>query len=145
VEGIETIRAFGWTRKVIQRNILSVENSQRPEFLLFCLQRWLNIVLDLLAGTIATSVVVIAVLFREKINGGQVGIALNIMLVANTTLLKLVENWTILEVSLGAVSRLKSLDQLTLPNRERDGSFEPAQNWPSKGLIEFKDITASYQ
>lgn len=84
-------------------------------------------------------------LFRESVSGGQVGVALSIMLVANTTLLKLVVNWTSLEVSLGAVSRLKMLEQNILPNREKDGNFEPSDNWPTKGQVQFKNVTASYK
>ncbi|KAK9424055.1 putative ABC transporter [Seiridium unicorne] len=145
VEGLETIRAFGWSRAVIQSNILSVENSQRPEFLLLCLQRWLNIILDLLTAGIATTAIAIAVVFREHVSGAQVGIALNIMLVANTTLLKLVENWTILEISLGAIARLKTLEKTTPVEGAANWSIEPPANWPSKGQIEFKNISAAYQ
>jgi ATP-binding cassette subfamily C (CFTR/MRP) protein 1 len=145
VEGLETIRAFGWRREVIQDNVRCVENAQRPEFLLLSLQRWLNIVLDLLAAAVATSVVAIAVAFRGRISGSQVGIALNIMLVVNTTLLRLVENWTMLEVSLGAVARLKTLEKMTPSEGERGENFEPPKNWPSQGRIEFKDVTASYK
>jgi ATP-binding cassette subfamily C (CFTR/MRP) protein 1 len=145
VEGLETIRSFGWSRAVIQDNILSVDNSQRPEFLLLCLQRWLNIVLDLLAAAVATSVVAIAVAFRGHVSGAQVGIALNIMLVANTTLLKLVENWTTLETSLGAIARLRTLEKMTPFEGGKTWNLEPPENWPSRGHIEFKNITASYQ
>lgn len=145
VEGLETIRSFGWAREVIRDNVWCVENSQRPEFLLLSLQRWLNIVLDLLAAAVATSVVAIAVAFQGRISGGQVGIALNIMLVANTTLLRLVENWTILEISLGAVARLKALEEMTPSEGGKNENFEPPDNWPSRGRIEFKNVTASYQ
>ncbi|TVY43016.1 ABC transporter [Lachnellula occidentalis] len=144
VEGLETIRAFDWSEAVIQNNILCVENSQRPEFLLFSLQRWLNLVLDLLTAVIATSVVAIAVAFRERISGGQVGIALNIMLVANSTLLKLVENWTTLEISLGAIARLKVLESMTPSEGDDIGNLDPPDNWPSRGQVEFKNITTSY-
>jgi ABC-type multidrug transport system fused ATPase/permease subunit len=130
---------------MIEDNIQSVDSSQRPEFLLLCLQRWLNIVLDLLAAAIATGVVAIAVMFREYISGAQVGIALNIMLVANTTLLRLVQNWTTLETSLGAIARLKSLEEMTPFEGGRVESLEPPDSWPLRGNIEFKDITASYQ
>jgi ABC-type multidrug transport system fused ATPase/permease subunit len=130
---------------MIEDNILSVDNSQRPEFLLLCLQRWLNIVLDLLAAAIATSAVVIAVVFREHISGAQVGIVLNIMLVANTTLLRLVENWTALETSLGAIARLKSLEEMVPFEGGHAETLQPPENWPSQGVIEFKNITASYQ
>lgn len=144
VEGLETIRAFNWSGTIIKRNIRSVEHSQRPEFLLLCLQRWLNLVLDLLAAGVATTAIIIAVVFREYISGAQVGIALNIMLVANTTLLKLVENWTVLEISLGAISRLKTLQSTTPLESGTDWSFEPPKNWPSNGRVEFQNITAGY-
>lgn len=129
---------------MIQDTITSLDNAQRPEYLLLCLQRWLNIVLDLLAAAVATSVVAIAVAYRDRVSGAQVGIALNIMLVANTTLLKLVENWTTLEISLGAIARLKTLEQRTPIERGEACYLEPAESWPSMGDIEFKNITASY-
>lgn len=130
---------------MIDANVRSIDDSQRPDFLLLCLQRWLKIVLDLLAAAIATSAVAIAVTYRDQISGAQVGIALNIMLVANTTLLKLVGNWTSLEISLGAISRLKSLEETTPFEGGHTGTLEPPENWPSRGHIEFKNITASYQ
>jgi ATP-binding cassette, subfamily C (CFTR/MRP), member 1 len=110
-----------------------------------CLQNWLNIVLDLLAAAIATSVVAIAVAFRGRVSGAQVGIALNIMLVANTTLLKLVQSWTSLETSLGAIARLKTLEEMTPFEGGKVENLDPPENWPPKGHIEFKNITASYK
>ncbi|KAA8566279.1 hypothetical protein EYC84_008879 [Monilinia fructicola] len=144
VEGLETIRAFGWSNAVTHDNILSVENAQRPEFLLLCLQRWLNIVLDLLTAAVATSVIAIAVAYRDRVSGAQVGIALNIMLVTNTTLLKLVQSWNTLEISLGAIARLSTLEKLTPFEGGASWNLEPPKSWPSRGDIEFKNITASY-
>jgi ATP-binding cassette subfamily C (CFTR/MRP) protein 1 len=144
MEGLETIRAFGWSSAVTQQNIASVDNAQRPDFLLLCLQRWLNIVLDFITAAIAISVVAVAIIYRSHVSGAQVGIALNIMLVANTTLLKLVESWTTLEISLGAIARLKTLEKTT-PYEDGDaGNLEVAEFWPSRGNIQFKNITASY-
>lgn len=145
VEGLVTIRAFGWSEVFIQENRQRVDGFQCPEFLLLCLQRWLNLVLDLLAAAIATGVVAIAVIYRGQISGAQVGIALNIMLVANTTLLKLVESWTTLEISLGATAQLKSLEEMTPFEGGRSLSLDPPDSWPSRGHVEFKDITASYK
>lgn len=120
-------------------------NAQRPEFLLLCLQRWLNIVLDLLAATVATGVVAAAVAYRGRMTGAQVGSALNIMLVTNTTLLRLVENWTTLEISLGAIARLRTLEKMTPFEGGETWKLEPAESWPSRGDVEFKNITVSYQ
>ncbi len=85
-----------------------------------------------------------AVALRGYISGSQVGIALNIMLIANTTLLRLVESWTTLEISLGAVARLKTLEQQTPSEGENIESFEPPYDWPSQGHIQIQNINASY-
>ncbi|KAI5920739.1 putative ABC transporter [Camillea tinctor] len=145
VEGLETLRAFGWRKASVRDNIARLDSSQRPEFCLLGLQRWLNIVIDLLAAAIATLVTVIAVSLRGQTTGGQVGVALNIVLVANTTLLRLVESWTSLEISLGAISRQKMLET-TIPSENVDGeTLEPPSQWPYEGRIEFKNVTAAYQ
>ncbi|KAI1109282.1 putative ABC transporter [Nemania sp. NC0429] len=144
IEGLETIRAFGWPRAIMDSNTVTVDNSQRPEFLLLCVQRWLNLVLDLLGAGIATSVIAIAVAFRGHVSGAQVGIALNIMLVTNTTLLKLVENFTTLEISLGAISRLRTLEHTTPSESDTVWTVDPPKTWPSKGHIKFDNAVASY-
>jgi ABC-type multidrug transport system fused ATPase/permease subunit len=102
-------------------------------------------VLDLLTAAIATSIITTAVVFRGYVSGAQVGIALNIMLVANTTLLKLVESCTTLETSLGAMARVKILDEITPFEGAKAKILELPKNWPSRGNIEFKNVTASYQ
>ena len=101
--------------------------------------------LDLLAAAIAISVIALAVIFRGRVSGAQVGIALNIMLVANTTLLKLVESWTTLEISLGAIARLKTLEKMTPIEGGTALNLDPPIIWPSSGHVEFRNVTASYQ
>ena len=127
---------------MVDDNTSRLEASQRPEYLLMSLQRWLNIVLDLMAAAIATGVIAIAVLMRGRVSGGQVGVALNIMLVANSTLLKLVSNWTALEVSLGAVSRTRMLEKTT-PS-EWGSTADVPEGWPSRGEVKIEGVTASY-
>ncbi|KAK1831127.1 ABC transporter, partial [Podospora conica] len=142
VDGIETIRAFNWRSRIIEENTSRLEASQRPEYLLMSLQRWLNIVLDLMAAVIATGVIIVAVAMRGRVSGGQLGVALNIMLVANSTLLKLVSNWTTLEVSLGAVSRTRILEKTT-PS-EWGATADMPEGWPSRGDVRIEGVTASY-
>lgn len=139
------MRAFGWQKDAIQDNASRLDYSQRPEFCLLCLQRWLNIVLDLVAAAIATLVIAIAVSLREQTTGGQVGVALNIVLLVNTTLLRLVESWTTLEISLGAISRLKVLETTTPAETKNGERLEPPGGWPYKGRIELTNITAAYK
>ena len=132
---------------MVQANVSSVDQAQRPKFLLLCLQRWLGVVLDLLGAGVATAVVGLAVSLRGRgeVTGAQVGTALNLMLVANSTLLKLVESWTSLETSLGAVARLKTLQEVTPSETGKAGGLEPSENWPTRGCLDLRGITASYR
>ncbi|KUI57164.1 Multidrug resistance-associated protein 1 [Cytospora mali] len=154
VQGAATIRAFGWQGVVAGQHDGEgaagvLDGYQRPSYLLLCLQRWLSIVLDLLVAGIAVVSVRLAVSHRGSTTGGQVGLALNMILVANATLLRLVESWTELEISLGAVARLKEVETLT-PREDKPGEEEEydeprrPDNWPTRGRIQLKDVTASY-
>tara|TARA_R110002060_G_scaffold4213_3_gene6671 strand:+ start:125 stop:562 length:438 start_codon:yes stop_codon:yes gene_type:complete len=145
VEGAATIRAFGWQHELEQENIRRMDESQKPFYILLCLQRWLNVVLDLLIAGVATCVIAIAVYFRGSTSGAAIGVALNLVLVANSTLLKLVENWTSLEISLGSISRLRSTINETPQEDKLWETFVPPTDWPSAGLIEVENVTVSYK
>lgn len=146
IAGACTIRAFGWQPHTILRASCALDGSQRPLYLLLCLQRWLNVVLDLLVAAVAVAVVAVAVQLRGSTTGAEVGVALNIILVTNTTLLKLVANWTDLEISLGAVARLRDVERNTAAE---EGLGAPAHalpdNWKFRGAIHFSSVTASYK
>lgn len=159
-QGATTIRAFGWEAPIGNENITTLDASQRPFYLLLCLKRWLNVVLNLLIAGIAVGTIWLAVgVFRRSTTGGQIGVALNVILVSNVTLLTLVESWTNLEISLGAVARLKEVDTNT-PSEEEEQQQQQQQpggevhsyqdedilppDWPSAGAIEFHNVSARY-
>ncbi|KJX93618.1 ABC transporter like protein [Zymoseptoria brevis] len=144
VEGIETIRAFDWTNAARQANIKAIDTAQRPELALLNLQRWLNLILDLLSGSIATGVVAKAVSLRDIVSGAQIGIALNSMLVVSSTLLKLAESWTTLETWMGAVARLKRLEETVSAEESEGRDVQDMKAWCVEGRIEFKDVTVAY-
>ena len=75
VEGITTIRAFGWEKAVEDANIKSLDISQQPSYILLCLQQWLGIVLDLVVAAIATGLITLAVLMSDTTTAGQIGMA----------------------------------------------------------------------
>lgn len=97
-----------------------------------------------MAATIRLSILTLAVMFQGRMSGAQVGITLNVMLVANSTLLKLVESWTALEASLGAIARLKTLEETISREDTQSWTLEPREDWPTRGCVQIRSITASY-
>ena len=108
------------------------------------IQRWLNLALDLLVAVLEVMVISLAVGLRGPTNGGQIGIALNVVLGFNTLLLRLVETWTGLETILGAVARLKNFEVDVVAEDKPGEEAEPGEMWPEYGATEFKNFSASY-
>ncbi len=44
LEGVATIRAFGWQQPFINDNVRKLDLSLRPDYMLMCIQRWLDVV-----------------------------------------------------------------------------------------------------
>ncbi|GCB25347.1 multidrug resistance-associated protein 1 [Aspergillus awamori] len=141
--GVTTIRAFGWQEKFATDNIQALDMSQKPYYLLLCLQCWLKVVLDCIMAIIAIGLITLTVVYRDS-TGADIGLALNLMVGANTTLLRLVQNWTSLETSLGAVSRLKDVQERVRSEDDARGAIEPGPRWPSGGELRMQHVTVSY-
>jgi len=56
-----------------------------------------------MVAAVATGLITLAIVMKGTTTAGQIGMALNIVLVANTTLLSLVTSFTNMEISLGAM------------------------------------------
>ncbi|KAE8154272.1 putative ABC transporter [Aspergillus avenaceus] len=145
VDGISTIRAFNWQRRFEDAITERIDLSQRSSYLLCCLQRWLNLVLDLLIAGIAVGLVAVSVTFQGTKSAAAIGVSLNMIILANTTLLRLVQTFTNLEVSLGAIARLRSV--ITLTPQEEGSTHDQCRSlahWPDSGAISIQDLEVAY-
>ena len=77
LEGLSTIRAFGWDRDFRALFIERVDDSQKPYYLMFCIQNWLGLVLDLIAAGMAVTTVTLALNLRQWTSLGLLGVAMN--------------------------------------------------------------------
>ncbi|RDW67218.1 Metal resistance protein YCF1 [Aspergillus mulundensis] len=146
LSGLVTIRAFGWQADFEARNRAAFDASQKPFYLLFCVQRWLNLVLDLVVAGIAVMVVAVGVRVRDGVDAGFLGIALVNIVQFSISIKALLSNWTQLEISIGAVARIRSFARDTdSMAQEQGGDGELSPSWPERGHIEFRHVTASYE
>ena len=143
LNGLHTIRAFGWEAEYQQEHSKRLDASQTPYYLLYCIRRWLNLVLDLLVAGIAIVLVTISVQSHWAVSSGAIGVALNNVLGFNMSLSGLINSWTTLETSLGAISRLKSFEQETKCEDQPMENVQPPAHWPKSGSIDFRDVSSS--
>lgn len=93
---------------------------------------------------IAIVVIGLAAFYTTADSSADVGIALNMVLVTNTTLLRLIESWTTFEVSVGAAARLKELEECV--SNEEHCAIETivSSNWPSAGSLAIRGVRVSH-
>ncbi|KAF2001413.1 multidrug resistance-like protein [Amniculicola lignicola CBS 123094] len=144
LEGLATIRAFSWEKASIAHNHALVDKSQKPFYLMFMIQTWLTLVLDLISTALAVIVVAISVKLRDTISVGYTGVSLTQIIAFTATLNLAIMFWTQMETSIGAVARVKQFEAQTENENQLGESSEPPADWPSQGLIEVNDLTVSY-
>jgi len=144
LSGVSTIRAFGWQTKTHEKCVQLLDNSQRPFYLIFCIQRWLGLVLDLITAAIATIVVAMAMTLRDTASAGSIGVSLLTILSFNAQLSWLITSWTALETCIGAVARCMNFEKSTFPEDLPGEDSHPPPEWPQTGSLHMRDISASY-
>lgn len=144
-EGLVTIRAFHWQATSMAENIRRLDHSQKPYYLLLCIQRWLNLVMDLIITALATLLVALAFSLRGTTSAGLLGVALTAILSFSQGLQDLLVSWTQMETSLGAIARVKNLETAVKPEDAKDNVQNPPCDWPSEGRVDFRNVSASYE
>lgn len=147
IPGRTTIRAFGWSQPAKDRNETLVDRAQRPFYLLLMVQQWLTLVLDLVTTGIALLVVGISMGLRgsSSVSPGFTGVSLVQLIALTETLKLLIQFWTSLETSIGAVARIRAFEQET-PDEDishRRDSVLP-DRWPGVGAVTVDNVSASY-
>lgn len=145
LEGLATIRAFGWQSFLEEKAKALLDRSQRPFYLLFAVQRWLTLVLDLIVAGVATILIILVVALKGKLSAGYVGVALLNVILFSQSIKLLISFWTQLETHIGSVARIKTFTTDAISEDQEGEDHAPPPNWPSEGKIEFKDITACYR
>lgn len=152
LSGLVTIRAFGWSSRFEEQNLILLDASQKPYYLLFCIQRWLELTLDLTVTGLGVVLMVMIVKLRSEVGAGYVGLAILNVITFSQSLSSIIRNWTMLETSIGAIARIRQFvattenenrpeEVLPLPDGGSDRSSQP---WPPMGAIDFHNVSAAY-
>lgn len=141
--GLLHIRAFGWEQEVLAQSLELLDISQKPYYYMFVIQRWLEMVMDLLVLALAMFMLPIA--FNIELSTTAAGIALSLVtLIQFSEILTLfVRDWTELETSLGAITRLRHLFANTPQEPDINGGVGPY--WPQHGHVVMDNVVAKYR
>lgn len=153
-EGLATIRAFGWSAALGRAFAARLDDSQRPVYFLYCVQRWLNLVLDVLVAAVGILLVALATQLRatgsnddsSKSAGALLGVAMAGLVGFSQSLGQFIFFYTELETSLGAIARIEEYSEIQAEDEPRPGRRQQVpESWPSSGNIQLENLTAYYK
>ena len=144
LSGLVTIRSFGWEQQFRATNFRMVDKAQKPWYLLLMIQRWLLLVLSLITTALAVIVVGIAVKLRGNIAAGGVAVSLVQIISLATYTNDFITYYTGLETSFGAIARIKDFSESSQYSLKKGENHQPPPDWPSKGEIVLKNVSATY-
>ncbi|TVY83913.1 ABC transporter FUM19 [Lachnellula suecica] len=142
IKDIATFRAFGWVQEGITANNYLLDRSQRPTYLLAMIQRWLGFALQTVVAILAVSVVSLATQLRSST--ALTGASLVTLMTFGDILNYIIQWYTQIETSIGAVSRLKTFSEEIISENLEGENVIPSKQWPLKGGIQIFGVSASY-
>lgn len=147
VHGVTTLRAFGMNPWFQEKLHMLLDKSQRPFYMLYCIQQWLTLVMGLIVAALAVIIVAMTTSLADQYNGAAVGVALSFILTFNSTISSTLRSWTSLETTIGAVSRVQRFVQDTPREANHDlmGSVVLGVSGHSQFTIAFENVTAGYR
>ncbi|KAL4939785.1 hypothetical protein BDV06DRAFT_230810 [Aspergillus oleicola] len=147
IRGISSIQSYNWEGHLRKKANSLLNQSQRPVYMIYSLQQWLTLVLDLAVGAIAVVLIAVITTSRDDFQDASIGVALNLILTLNQSMANAIKMWTMTEVSIGAVTRVLRFTQDTPSEEGRclplaDANLPPG--WPDKGTVEIVGLAAGY-
>ncbi|XP_063047595.1 canalicular multispecific organic anion transporter 1 isoform X2 [Engraulis encrasicolus] len=144
VAGLSVIRAYGHQERFLMHNEKTMDENLKSVYPWIVSNRWLAIRLEFLGNLVVFFSALFAVISRESLNSGLVGLSISYALNVTQTLNWLVRMTSELETNIVAVERV---DEYTEIKNEAAWTTDkrPDQSWPESGKIRFEDFKVRYR
>ncbi|KAK1159820.1 ATP-binding cassette sub-family C member 8-like [Acipenser oxyrinchus oxyrinchus] len=147
VEGLTTIRAFGYEAKFRQKLLEYTDANNIASLFLTAANRWLEVRMEYIGSCVVLIAAVASITnsLYNQLSSGLVGLGLTYALMVSNYLNWMVRNLADMEVQLGAVKRINGLLKIEPENYE--GLLLPSQiptNWPHQGEIQIQNLSVRY-
>ncbi|XP_061382567.1 multidrug resistance-associated protein 1 isoform X1 [Danaus plexippus] len=144
ITGAQTIRAYGVTQRFIEESEHGVDHNQACYYPSCIANRWLAIRLEMIGNLIIFFAALFAVLSRETINPGIVGLSISYSLQITQTLNWLVRMTSEVETNIVAVERIKEYAE-TKQEAPWTVPSGPGSTWPETGALQLERLSLGYR
>ena len=145
ISGAAIIRAYGLQEKFIKESQKRVDQNHKAAFTGIVSNRWLAVRLETVGNGIIFAAALFAVLARDQLTGGLVGLSVSFALQVTQTLNWLVRMTSDVETNIVAVERLDEYSQLKTEDEWERPETAPGESWPETGQISLEKYSTRYR
>ncbi|XP_053695519.1 multidrug resistance-associated protein 1 isoform X1 [Sabethes cyaneus] len=145
IQGAQTIRAYNLQDRFITESESRVDFNQVCYFPSIIANRWLAVRLEMVGNLIILFAALFAVLGRETMNPGLVGLSVSYALQITQTLNWLVRMTSDVETNIVAVERIKEYGETKQEAAWELPNSNLPRGWPEQGRVEFQDFQVRYR
>ncbi|XP_061766165.1 canalicular multispecific organic anion transporter 1 [Nerophis ophidion] len=144
VSGLSVIRAYGHQERFLQHNENTIDENLKSVYPWIVSNRWLAIRLEFLGNLVVFFAALLAVISRDTLDSGLVGLSISYALNVTQTLNWLVRMSSELETNIVAVERVSEYS--VIDNEARwVTETRPPEKWPEEGRLLFENYKVRYR
>lgn len=140
-----TIRAFNLEKDFIKQSEKLVDDNQKANYPAIVANRWLAVRLETVGNLIIFCSSLLAVLGKDSLTPGLVGLSVSYALSVTQTLNWLVRMASEVETNVVAAERMKEYSETKQEAEWVLESDEKHDKWPENAVIEFQNVSARYR
>ncbi|RWS19743.1 multidrug resistance-associated protein 1-like protein, partial [Leptotrombidium deliense] len=139
LSGVSTIRAYNAENRFIEESYSRVDANQKCYYPSVASNRWIGLRLEICSSLITLFAGIFAVLARNSLTGGAIGLSITYAL--NTTLILnwLVRNTSDIETQVTSIERIVEYTNLPLEADWEKSEVSISPEWPQNGHIQFEN------
>lgn len=145
INGTSTIRAFAQQQRFIQGSYAIVDENQVSYYPSISSNRWLAIRLEFIGNLIIFFAAVFAVVSRNSLQSGLVGLSVTYALQVTQTLNWMVRMSSDLETNIVSVERVKEYSETPTEAEWIVPDNRPPEEWPEAGNIVIEEFDLKYR
>ncbi|KAL3972082.1 interferon, gamma-inducible protein 30 [Sarotherodon galilaeus] len=144
VSGLSVIRAYRHQERFLKHNEVTIDENLKSVYPWIVSNRWVAIRLEFVGNLVVFFSALFAVISRDSIDSGLVGLSISYALNVTQTLNWLVRMTSELETNIVAVERVSEYTEL---ENEADWVTDtrPPQQWPEAGRVQFENYKVRYR
>ncbi|XP_045566342.1 ATP-binding cassette sub-family C member 3 isoform X4 [Salmo salar] len=145
VTGSSIIRAYGRHNAFVLMSDMKVDENQKSYYPGIVSNRWLGVRIEFIGNCIVLFAALFAVIGKDKLNPGLVGLSVSYALLVTMSLNWMVRMTSDLESNIVAVERVKEYSETKTEAPWEVEDKKPSSDWPSQGNVEFSDYSVRYR